>query len=107
MLVAGRAWSEKTAPDRYDDKMPSGSRGPSDPAAWRAPIGAAAAAEAEQTALGVGWVPTLRKWIDVMRQPAEDPNGAASLRPEDPTNQALSRAVAWLLDLPEPATQVS
>ena len=36
MLVAGRAWSEKAAPDRYDEKMPSGSRGPSDPAAWRA-----------------------------------------------------------------------
>ncbi len=82
MLVAGRAWSEKAAPDRYDDKMPSGSRGPSDPAAWRAPIGAAAAAEAEQTALGIGWVPTLRKWLDVMRQPAQDPNAATPLGPD-------------------------
>ncbi len=106
MLVAGRAWSEKAAPDRYDNKMPSGSRGPSDPAAWRAPIGAAAA-EAEQTALGIGWVPTVRKWLEVMRQPAQDPNAAVSLRPEDPTNQALSRAMAWLLDMPEPATRVS
>jgi hypothetical protein len=106
MLVAGRAWSEKAAPDRYDDKMPSGSRGPSDPAAWRAPLGAVAA-EAEQTALGLGWVPALRKWLDVMRQPAQDPNGATSLHPEDPTNRALSRAVAWLLDLPEPATRAS
>lgn len=107
MIVAGRAWSEKAAPDRYDEKMPHGARGPTDPAAWRAPIGAAAAAEAEQTALGAGWVPAFRKWLDMMRQPAQDPNAATSIHPEDPTNRALSRAVAWLLDFPEPATRAS
>jgi hypothetical protein len=52
-------------------------------------------------------VPALRKWLDVMRQPTQDPNATVSLRPDDPTNRALSRAVAWLLDLPEPATRVS
>ena len=107
MIVAGRAWSEKAGPDRYDEKMPQGARGPTDPAAWRAPIGAAAAGEAEQTALGSGWVPSLRKWVDMMRQPAQDPNAATSIRPQDPTNAALSRAVAWLLALPEPATRVT
>jgi hypothetical protein len=43
----------------------------------------------------------------MMRQPAQDPNAATSIRPQDPTNAALSRAVAWLLDLPEPATRVT
>jgi hypothetical protein len=106
MLIAGRAWSEKDAPDRYDAAMPRGAHGPADPAAWRAPIGAAAAGEAEATALSLGWVPAFRKWLDVMRTPAQDPNAATSFRPDDPSNQALSRAVAWLFDLPEPATRV-
>lgn len=107
MLIAGRAWSEKTGPDRYDAAMPQGAHGPADQAAWRAPIGAAAAGEAESTALAQGWVPAFRKWLDVMREPAQDPNAAAAFRPDDPTNRALSRAVAWLLDLPEPATRVN
>lgn len=107
MLVAGRARSEKTAPDRYEPAMPRGALGPAKPDDWRAPIGAGPAREAEDTALAEGWIPAFRKWMAIMAAPAQDPNATGAFQAGDPTNRALSRAVAWMLDLPEPATRAT
>ena len=50
-----------------------------------------------------GWVQLLRKWLELERQPDQnliDPN--ARLFPDWPTNQQLSRGLAYLLDLRDP-----
>jgi hypothetical protein len=112
MLVAGGALSEKpNGPATYDAAMLHGSFGPSDPAAWRhqmndttAAGSEAAALEGEEIMRKEGWVQLLRKWLELERQPDQDlidPN--ARLFPDWPTNQQLSRGLAYLLDLPEPA----
>jgi hypothetical protein len=110
MLVAGGAFSEKpNGAASYDSTMLHGRFAPADPGAWRHPIstgaaGEAAAIEGEATMRKEGWVQLLRKWLELERQPDQsliDPN--ARLFPDWPTNQQLSRGVAFLLDLPDPA----
>jgi hypothetical protein len=112
MLVAGGAFSEKpNGPATYDAAMLHGRFAPADPAAWRHPISdataggsEAAAIEGDATMRKEGWVQLLRKWLELERQPDQnltDPN--ARLFPDWPTNQQLSRGLAYLLDLPDPA----
>jgi hypothetical protein len=112
MLVAGGALSEKRGhPASYDDAMPQGRHAPPDPAGWIAPIGnpeaphngsAAAAAMGEATARDQGWAQLLRRWLEVERQPDQDLLSATSLFPDWPSNHALSRGLAYLLDMPDP-----
>ena len=103
MLVAGGARSEKEgAPTRFDESMLR----PPDPPTWRAPMDTAAAdviQEAERTALEMGWVPLFREWFDMTRRPTVDSLADERLNPNNPTNRAMTRAMAWLLDMPEPA----
>jgi hypothetical protein len=61
------------------------------------------AGQAERTALSMGWVPMLRAWLDVARDPNVSAVSPSSLRPGYPGNLELSRGLAFLLDLPEPA----
>jgi hypothetical protein len=112
MLVAGGALSEKRGnPLDYDDAMLHGRNAPADTDAWVAAIGdlraggsLAAAQEGEATALREGWVPLLRKWLEVERGGGEDPiDPNATLFPGWSEHQKLSRGLAFLLDLPDPS----
>lgn len=107
ILVTGGARSDKTADaDRYDAAMPQGADGP-DPATWQAPIGKAvdptALAEAEQTARGFGWIPTLREFVRLVEE-GEDifSTNIDPVRPDVPTPRAVTRAMAYLVDAPDP-----
>lgn len=112
MLVAGGAVSEKpNGPATYDPTMLHGRFAPADTEAWRHPMSdttaggpEAAAIEGDETMRKQGWVQLLRKWLELERQGDQnltDPN--ARLFPDWPTNQQLSRGMAFLLDLPDPA----
>jgi hypothetical protein len=93
MLVAGGARSEKGGDAAlYDSALPQ----PRDPA-WvppRAPAG-------EPVSNAQGWIPLLREWLDRASRNVNmaDPAGSA---PGNPSHQDLSRALAYLLDLPDP-----
>jgi hypothetical protein len=106
-LVAGGALSDKEgAEDRYDAAMPAAPFAPADTGTWRAPVASAAdatvLAEAVATAQGHGWVNVLRDWIDRVAE-GEDLVATATPRPGQPSNRALSRAMAYILDAPDPA----
>ena len=106
-LVSGGALSEKGS-DRsgYDSKMLGGILRPSNHESWQeALLGSSQAAfdEGEQTARQIGWVKVMREWMDVSGTAGQNPLGATSLKPGNPSNQALSRAMAYLLDLADPA----
>jgi hypothetical protein len=123
MLVSGGAWSEKDSPELYDDAMPRGPHGPTNrkiPNAegrtWHAPIHdpehTDVIREAEATAYGQGWVPVLRQWLEIYRTEGKI-NRTQSSDPLDttvpddgrPSNRAISRAMAYLFDLPNPSTE--
>ncbi|MET0396010.1 MAG: zinc dependent phospholipase C family protein [Longimicrobiaceae bacterium] len=95
MLVAGGAVTEKRGdPRAYDSAMttPPPAPGVPDPN------------YEERTILSQGWVPLMRRWIAMAEQPAQDAsspiqNGAG---PGQPSNRDLSRAMAYLLDMPDP-----
>jgi zinc dependent phospholipase C len=98
LLVAGGALSEKgAAPGGVDPLMPAAT-----PAGWTSPLAGDALAEGERTARAVGWVPLLRKWQDAARRPGVDVTADQPLDPNDPSRRALSRALAFLLDMPDP-----
>ncbi|MCX6627403.1 MAG: hypothetical protein NTW28_07220, partial [Candidatus Solibacter sp.] len=99
MLVAGGAVSEKAGhPEKWDSTMLK----PPDPAAWSARMPADRAADGERAALSLGWVPLLRAWLDVAHTPGVSAITPDPLYPGAPDNIALSRGLAYLLDLPEP-----
>jgi hypothetical protein len=107
-LVAGDAISEKgTTRSGYDSKMLGGTLRPSDHETWQeALLGSSQAAfdEGELTARRLGWVKVLREWTDVTGEPGENTlDGASSLKPGNPSNRALSRAMAYLFDLADPS----
>ncbi|HET7504967.1 MAG TPA: hypothetical protein VFK02_28280 [Kofleriaceae bacterium] len=59
-------------------------------------------APGEDIANRIGWVPVLRRWLDVARRAGNDVTAPTVLRPGDPSNLELSRGLAFLLDLPDP-----
>jgi hypothetical protein len=61
----------------------------------------------EAVAVELGWVPLLRRWLDMARRAGVDVTSTGSFRPGDPSNLALSRGLAYLLDLPDPAPGVA
>ena len=95
MLVAGRSFSEKQNDSRtYDAAMTDPRR-----AAYRPRQNDEGARTADQ----LGWVPLLRRWLRMTSQPASDPLGAAVPAGANAVaNVALTRGIAYLLDLPEP-----
>jgi hypothetical protein len=93
MLIAGGARSEKRARPAAE---PDALMLPPDEN-WRPQ------SDGEKVANQIGWVPVLRRWLDVARRAGNDVTAAdAVLRPGDPTNLELSRGLAFLLDLPDP-----
>lgn len=102
MLVAGGAVNEKGGTRQGPDPvMPAGT-----PDDWVAPLhgsGDAAFDEGERTAREFGWIPTFRAWIEVVRRTDQDPMADERFDPNAPTNRALSRAMAYLLDMTDPA----
>jgi hypothetical protein len=100
MLVAGGAVSEK---DGHPEKWDSAMLKPPDPAAWTTRMPANQAAVGEGAALSLGWVPMLRAWLDVAHTPDASAMTPGSLYPGAPSSLALSRGLAYVLDLPEPA----
>lgn len=95
MLVAGGAVTEKGGdPRAYDPAMTA-----PPPASWTPDPG-----YEEGTLLAQGWVPLLRRWIDMAARPDQDASsplqhGAGA---DQPSNRDLSRAMAYLLDMPDP-----
>lgn len=100
MLVAGGAVSDKGADlTRFDPAMLR----PSDPAAWRSKLAGASLEEGEKAARDLGWVPLFREWFDVARRPSLDTLADERFKAANPSNHALTRAMAFILDLAEPA----
>ncbi len=107
-LVSGGALSEK-GPSRsgYDDMMLSGALlRPNNHENWQeAILGSSQAAfdEGEQTARHLGWVNVMREWMEVSKTAGQNTlDGANSMKPGNPSNQALSRGMAYLFDLVDP-----
>lgn len=102
MLVAGGAVSEKNgAPTHADEAMLQ----PPSADTWRSAMDTAPAevvAEAEKTALDMGFIPLLREWYDMTHRPSVNPTTEERFNPNNPTNRAMTRAMAWLLDMPQP-----
>jgi hypothetical protein len=107
-----RALSEKpNGPGTYDAAMLHGQFAPADIAAFQSPMRSVAAGGSEAAALEgdeamrkEGWVRLLRRWLELERQPDQDLlDQNARLFPDWPTNRQLSRGLAYLLDLPDPA----
>jgi hypothetical protein len=103
MVVAGGAVSEKAGhPERADRAM-------SNTGEVRFNPDPAIAQEGERVANTLGWVPLLRQFMDLLSDLSADPAAAggdalasAARRPDVPPNLDLSRAVAFLFDLPNP-----
>jgi hypothetical protein len=95
MLVAGGAVSEKRGRPLAEPE--STMIAPDAADAWRP-----ANADGEAVANELGWVETLRRWMDVARRNGGDVLSDAPLRPGDRSNVELSRGLAYLLDLPNP-----
>jgi hypothetical protein len=92
MLITGGGVSEKRgAPEAPDPALPPL------PAGWTL-----RSTRGEGTATALGWIPLFRKWLDVARRPGVSSADRVSLRPGDPTNLELSRAVAFLFDMADP-----
>jgi hypothetical protein len=77
---------------------------PADPNTYRSPLGLVpdAIAEGERTTREMGWVPMMRQWIDLVRRPTSDALADTRLNPSNPTNRALGRGMAFLLDMSDP-----
>jgi hypothetical protein len=92
MLVQGGAVSEKAgrpeAPDFAMGFVPPG---------WvsRAPGG-------ESTANRQGWVPLLRRWLDMAGRAGTDVEAETAFRAGEVSNRELSRALAFVLDQAPP-----
>ncbi len=110
MLVAGKGRSDKPAgaAAAYDPAMPQGDLAPEvGVELWRAPLDFATDDDAlpmgEGAARGFGWIPTLREFSRLV---AEDLDLASTdtdpVRPDVPTPQAIARAMAWIVDAPDP-----
>lgn len=92
MLVLGGAVSEK-----------GGNVQSADPALPRIdPPQPVRASGGEPLAASIGWINVLRKWVEMARTPDANATEPAVFRPGNPTNLELSRALAFLLDLPDP-----
>ncbi len=92
MLVAGSAVSEKDPahPEARDAAMHP------DAVPTRTPDG-------EKTATRHGWVPVLRKWLEMHRRGADPLSTTLRRRPGDPTNHELTQAMGFLLNQDVPA----
>ncbi len=91
MLVGGDAVSEKRGePGKPDPLQPLSTE----------PLARTPAGEAASNRLG--WVRTLTHWLDAARRPGMDMTEEQALRPGDPTRLELSRALSYLLDMPDP-----
>lgn len=97
MLVAGGAFDEKGGdPTSYDGLLTQPR-----PGTWTAP--GADLATGDATARALGWVPLLRDWLRVAADGTKNPvDATVPVGSTTPSNQALSRAMAFLLDMPDP-----
>lgn len=50
----------------------------------------------------LGWAPLLTRWLDMAHRPDVSSHAPSAFRPGDPSNLALSQALAYLLELPTP-----
>ena len=50
----------------------------------------------------MGWLNLLRAWTDMASRPEQDALADTAFRPGAPSNRALTRAMAYLFDMPEP-----
>ena len=93
MLILGGAVSEKRGdPRAIDATLPPLS------ADW-----ALYAENGEKTLNSMGWLNILRNWTEMARSPASDTKASVAFRPGNPTNLELSRAMAFLFDMRDPA----
>ena len=58
--------------------------------------------EGEKTARQLGWVNIMRVWMEVNRTAGQDTLSASAMKPGNPSNVALSRAMSYIFDLSDP-----
>ncbi|CAD5366052.1 membrane hypothetical protein [Rubrivivax sp. A210] len=92
MLVQGEALSEK----RGDAAAADPALSPL-PAGWQLRV-----ADGEDTSNSLGWARLLRAWSDMAGRPEQDALADTAFRPGQPSNRKLTRALAYLFDMPEP-----
>ena len=92
MLVQGGALSEKRG-----DATARDAALPPLPPDWalRVPDG-------EATSNAMGWLNLLRAWSDMAGRPEQDALADTAFRPGQPSNRALTRAMAYLFDMAAP-----
>ena len=92
MLVQGGAVSEKRGDATARDEAL-----PPLPPSWQLRV-----PDGEATSNALGWVNLLRTWADMARRPDADAMSDTSFRPGAPSNRDLTRAMAYLFDMPAP-----
>ena len=96
MLVGGEAVSEKRGvPGDPDPLQPQTPTAPD----WNLQVPAG-----EPVSNALGWTGTLTRWLDAARRAGVDMREDKAFRPGDPTKLELSRALSYLLDMPDPQT---
>ena len=107
-VVSGGAINEKGS-DRsgYTDEMLGEGLRPDDHATWKEALLVSgdvqtAFDEGEATARQLGWTKVLRDWMDMTSVTTQDSLDTDSHKQGNPSNQALSRAMAYLFDLADP-----
>jgi hypothetical protein len=109
-IVSGNAINERDSTrSGYTENMLGSSLRPSNHGSWEEALKSDQSAfdEGERTARELGWTKVLREWMDVARDNGQDTLATSSLKPGQPSNQALSRAMAYLFDLPDPTAAPS
>lgn len=106
-LVMGQARSDKDDDGTYDPAMPQGDDGPDNTATWAAPLAGAADAgaltEGADTARGYGWIPVLREFSRLVEEGLNlHSTDTDPVRPDVPAPRAITRAMAYLVDAPDP-----
>ncbi|MBL8350728.1 MAG: hypothetical protein JNL87_10470 [Burkholderiaceae bacterium] len=94
MLVQGGAVSEKRG-----DASARDAALPPLPPDWQLRV-----ADGEETSNALGWLNLLRSWVDMAGRPEQDALADTAFRPGLPSNRRLTRAMAYLFDMPEPTS---
>jgi hypothetical protein len=92
MLVLGGAVSEKRGDATARDPAL-----PPLPPNWQLRV-----ADGEDTSNAMGWLNLLRAWVDMAARPEQDALADTAFRPGQSSNRALTRAMAYLFDMPVP-----
>tara|TARA_R110000744_G_scaffold158119_6_gene274083 strand:- start:2410 stop:5088 length:2679 start_codon:yes stop_codon:yes gene_type:complete len=107
-IVSGDAINEKgPSHSGYSSEMLGEGLRPDNHTSWQEALlnggsDQAAFDQGELTARQLGWTTVLREWMEVSRVTTQDTLATTSLKPGNPSNKALSRAMAYIFELTDP-----